>query len=402
MRSRLRVLHVISSVSRVRGGPSVTVRNTAKALLKRGIDVDIVTTDDDGDDRRLDVRTDAFVETEGHRIHYFPRQFRRYCASLPLAAWMRRNVRDYDIVHTHGLFSFAPLTAAWAARACGVPYVMRPAGVLDTWGMKNKSAFVKKTSLRLVDGPLLAGASAVQFMTDLEQRRAADLGLPTRPVVLPVGFDFNLQGEEPDQPIEDPGIDGRRVVLYIARIHKIKCVDVLLRAFAGLPHPDSTVLLIAGDGERSLVNELRSLAQELGLGSRVKWLGFASGARKRWLLSHATVFTLPSASENFGIAVVEAMNAGLPVVVTSGCGLAGLVQSAGAGLVTDGSVEALRSCLRRLLDDEPLRAAMGAAGRRAVDRELTLDAFGTRLEGLYDSILKNGDRRAPPAHAPGA
>ena len=393
MAGRLRILQVISSISGVRGGPSVAVRNIAKALQRRGLEVDIATTDDDGDDRRLDVPLDRFMPLEGQRVRYFPRQFRRYCASYPLQSWLCRHIRDYDVVHAHGLFSFAPVTAAWRARAAGVPYIMRPAGVLDTWGMTNKSRLMKKTSLALVDGPLLAGAAAVHFMTDLEQRRAADLSLTIRPVVLPLGFDLQRE-ETPPQPLAALHAEGERVVLYVARIHKIKCVDVLLRAFASLPAELAAVLWIAGDGDRSLLGELQALAAQLGLGARVKWLGFADAALKRSLLARASVFALPSASENFGVAVVEAMHAGLPVVVTQGCGLASMVESAGAGVVTDGSVEALRDALQRLLIDSALSRSMGAAGRRVVERELSLDAFGARLEGLYRSVLSPGVQKA--------
>lgn len=390
MPEALRILHVISSISRVRGGPSVAVRNIAKALQRRGVEVDVATTDDDGDDRRLAVPVDRFVDFEGQRVHYFPRQFRRYCASYPLQAWLRDHVDDYDVVHVHGLFSFAPVTAAWHARAAGVPYVMRPAGVLDTWGMTNKSRLVKKTSLRLLEGPLLANAAAVHFMTDLELSRASELRLPIKPIVLPLGFDFGSQPTPPELPGE-LALEGKRVILYVARIHKIKCVDVLLRAFAGLRSEGQAVLLIAGDGDRGLVGELQALAAELGLGERVRWLGFANGPLKRALLERATVFTLPSASENFGVAVVEAMHAGLPVVVTRGCGLASLVQAAGAGLVTDGSIEALRDALERILADASLRNSMSAAGRQVVQRELSLDAFGARLEELYRSLLPAGE-----------
>lgn len=388
MSGTLRILQVISSISPARGGPSVAVRNIAKALYRRGIEVDIATTDDDGDDKRLDVALDRFVDMEGQRVRYFPRQFRRYCASYPLQSWLHRHVGEYDVVHAHGLFSFAPVTAAWHARAARVPYIMRPAGVLDTWGMTNKSRLIKKTSVRLVEGPLLAGAAAVHFMTDLELRRASELRLPIKPVVLPLGFDFGtsrVAAAAPLAGIEDRGLEGKSVIAYIARIHKIKCVDVLLRAFAGL---DSTaVLLIAGDGERALVSDLQALGDRLGLGERVKWLGFADSAQKRHILSRATLFALPSASENFGVSVIEAMHAGLPVVVTRGCGLASLVEAAGAGLVTDGSVEALSHALQRLLGDAALRRSMAAAGRHVVERELSLDAFGARLEALYRSIL---------------
>jgi glycosyltransferase involved in cell wall biosynthesis len=394
--SALRVLHVISSLSRLRGGPSVVVHNMLEALGRRGVAADAVATDDDGGAARLDVPLDRFVEFDGQRVRFFPRQTQKYAFSAPLRRWLRANIGGYDIVHTHELFTFAPLAAARLARAARIPYVMTPHGALDTWGMRNKSRLIKATSIRLVEGPLLASAAAVNFMTALEQSRAAGHRLSFRPIVLPVGIvDSSQQQESTSEPIEALIGERRRVLLFLARIHPIKCADALLRAFAGLEDRES-VLVIAGGGDPSLLDSLRHLAAELGIDERVKWLGFTGGAGKRWLLSRATLFVLPSVSENFGIAAVEAMQAGLPVVVTAGCGLADFVTRHGAGIVTDGSVAALRSALATLLASHELARGMGEAGRRAARQELSLDAFGERLETSYRR-LREGD--ALPAYA---
>lgn len=390
----MRVLHVISSMSQLRGGPTVSMHNLLKALRRKGITADLVTTNDDGDTACLDVPLDRFVDVKGERVRYFPRQTLKYAFSAPLLPWLVRNVRAYDLVHTHGLFSFPPLAAAWCARAAGIPYIMRPAGVLDTWGMKNKSRIVKSTSVRLVESPLLQAAAAVHFTTPLEQARAADLSLPIRPVVLPTGVEMD-ESADSAEPAEGLTAPGTRIVLFLARIHPIKCVDILLRAFAGLDDRDSCLrLVIAGDGDPALVAELKRLGKELRLGDRVRWVGFTSGARKRWLLAHADVFVLPSASENFGIAVVEAMNAAAPVIVTQGCGLADFVGQWKAGVVTDGTVESLHAALTQMLSDETLRLAMGQSGQRAARQELSLDAFGTRLESLYRAVLADRTNRA--------
>ncbi len=388
MESSLRVLHVISSMSRLRGGPSVSMHNMLKALRRRGIVAEVVATNDDGRDARLDIPLDRFVDVDGERVRYFPRQTTKYEFSAPMLRWLRTHIRRYDIVHTHGLFGFAPLAAAWCARAASVPYIMRPAGVLDTWGLRNKSRLVKALSLRLIEGPLLCSAAAVHFTTPLEQARAAELSLPIRPIVLPTGVDMDASAEELlAQPPDAPALDGKRMILYLARIHPIKRVDVLLRAYAALDERRSAALVIAGDGDAGLVGHLKQLAAELGLGNDVHWIGFANGELKRWLLSRAALLVLPSASENFGMAVVEAMNAARPVIVTTGCGLADFVDRHGAGLVTDGSVEALLAAMAELLGNERRRVTMGEAGRAAAQRELSLDAFGARLESLYCSVL---------------
>jgi glycosyltransferase involved in cell wall biosynthesis len=394
MAAALRVLHAIPSISPVRGGPSVGVRNITDALRRRGIEVDVLTTDDHGPDQRLGLAPGTVERLNGQRVRYFPRQTSRYGLSLPMLGWLRRHTRDYDLVHTHGMFSFVPLAAAWHARAAGVPYIMRPAGVLDSWGMKNKSAIVKRTSVRFIEGPLLRAAAAVHFMTDLERERAAHLGIGLRSVVVPLGFDFAATGSASAAP-DELQAGGKPVVLYLSRLHPVKRVDLLLRAYASLPQRADVVLAIAGDGEARFVAGLKALAVELGIGDAVRWLGFASGARKQRLLSAATVFVLPSASENFGVAVIEAMHAGAPVIVTEAAGIAQLVSTSGAGLVTNGSLESLQAALARLLADAALRAALGRAGRLAVQRELSLDVFGARLEGLYRSLLEPIAARVP-------
>jgi glycosyltransferase involved in cell wall biosynthesis len=387
MRRALTVLHVIGSISPERGGPTGAVRTMMSALARRNIRVDVIATDDDGDTRRLDVPHGQFVPMDGQRVRYFPRQTLNYELSLPMERWLRRNVRDYDIVHTHGLFAFPPLAAAWCARRARIPYVMAPHGVLDSWGIKNKSTLVKTTSIRLVEGPLLRAAAAIHFMSDLEAARAAELELGIRPAVLPLGFDFAAAGAEEPQPIEALADSSKPVILFLSRIHPVKRLDVLLRAFASLPEREAALLAIAGDGEPSLVASLKHLSSELGIDGHVHWLGFVAGRPKQWLLSRATVFVLPSASENFGVAIVEAMHAEVPVVVTRGAGLAGFVDTAQAGLVIDDSVDSMRDALARLLADATLRREMGQAGRRAVDQHLSLDAFGSRLESLYRAVL---------------
>jgi glycosyltransferase involved in cell wall biosynthesis len=383
----LTVLHVIPSISPERGGPTGAVRTMMKALARRNIQVDVATTDDDGDTRRLAVPHGRFVSLDEQRVCYFPRQVLKYSLSYPLARWLSRNVRGYDLVHTHGLFTFPPLAAAWYARKARVPYVMAPHGVLDSWGIKNRSPAVKNTSIRLVEGPLLRAASAIQFMSDLEADRAAQLALGFRPAVLPLGFDFEAASEEPSRPIGPLAQSGKPVILFLSRIHPVKRLDVLLHAFASLPERESLLLAIAGDGEPALVASLKQLATTLGIDANVRWLGFVAGGVKNWLLSRATVFVLPSASENFGVAIVEAMHAGVPVVVTRGAGLARLVNETRSGVVIDDSVESMRGAIARLLADEGLRHEMGQAGRRAVDQHLSLDAFGARLESLYRSVL---------------
>jgi glycosyltransferase involved in cell wall biosynthesis len=133
----MRVLHVIPSVSPVHGGPSRAILDMERALAERGIEVTTVTTNDDGNSRTLPVLCSEPVATPYATRWYFPRTTLFFKVSIRLAQWLRANVADFDVVHAHALFSFAPIASAFIARQAGVPYVLRPLGVLSRYGMTN-------------------------------------------------------------------------------------------------------------------------------------------------------------------------------------------------------------------------------------------------------------------------
>jgi len=148
--ARFRVLHVIPSIGPLRGGPSVAVRTMAEGLASHGLTVDVVTTDDNGP-QRLAVPLGRPVLHNGVTYRYFPRQIKFYTVSWALLKWLVLNLRKYDAVHIHGLFSFASTAGALCAAYYDVPYVVRPLGVLNAWGIRNRRPFLKKLSLNLLE-----------------------------------------------------------------------------------------------------------------------------------------------------------------------------------------------------------------------------------------------------------
>ena len=160
----MRVLHVIPSLSPSQGGPSFALPAMARALSMQGVEVDVVTTDDDGPGKCLaGVALGQAVIREGFRVFYFPKQTEFYKVSLPLRRWLRAHVREYDVVHVHTVFSFATLAAGRAAARARVPFIVRPLGVLNRWGMVNRRRWLKSLSFRMLDKPVLDKAAALHF-----------------------------------------------------------------------------------------------------------------------------------------------------------------------------------------------------------------------------------------------
>ena len=142
----MRVLHVIPSISPLNGGPSVALLALAGALVGRGGEVDVATTDDHGD-VHLEVPFGKPVVRDGVRYFFFRRQSKFYTVSGGLAAWLIRHVTQYDLVHIHGLFSFPSVFTAMVAKLSGIPYVVQPHGTLGRWGFAQRHPYMKRSSL---------------------------------------------------------------------------------------------------------------------------------------------------------------------------------------------------------------------------------------------------------------
>jgi glycosyltransferase involved in cell wall biosynthesis len=382
----MKVLHVIPSLGPLRGGPSFVLPVVAEGLAARGMTVEVAATDDNGAEERLPVPLGQPLRQRGVTYWYFPRQTRFYLASLPLTRWLWRNMRAYSLVHIHALFSYASNAAAWIARARGVPYIIRPLGLLNRYGMERRRPWLKAASFRLCERPLLEHAAAVQYTTEQERAEAEALGFAARPVIIPNPVDAPVAAEPGRFRARHPAIQGKLLVLFLSRIDEKKGLDLLIPAFAQLrcQAPEAR-LAIAGSGPETLVGRLKQQAADLGVARQVLWLGFVEGQAKAELLRDADIFVLPSYSENFGVAVVEAMQQGIPVVVSDQVGLHREIAAHQAGLVTPCEVGALSETLIRLALQPDTRGMLAERGRAFAMRFATAEVCA-KLQELYQRV----------------
>jgi glycosyltransferase involved in cell wall biosynthesis len=379
----------------LRGGPSFVLRTLAQGLAAAGCEVEVACTDDNGP-RRLPPPVSRPVREDGIPFWYFPRQLGFYTVSLPFWPWIRGAARRFDLIHIHALFSYCPTVAALAARQSAVPYIVRPLGVLNQWGVANRRPRLKQLSLRYLEGPIIAGAAAMHFTSELERQEAARLGYPfysaviPNPVVLPravkrSGF---LRSRYPE-------LRDKVVLLFLSRVDRKKGLDLLFPAVAGLRRAGLPVaLVIAGSGEAAYMAEARELQRQAGLGEEaVVWMGFVEGDEKVATLDDSDIYVLPSYSENFGVSVVEAMARELPVVVSDQVALHTDVGPAQAGLVTSCQVAPLMDSLSRLAASAGLRQQMGRNGA-VLSQRFTPAAVASEMMKLYRYVVS---RRETPA-----
>ena len=379
----MNILHVIPGVARRYGGPTQAIFELCRALQREDLEVEICTTDSDGPNR-LPVKVNTPVEYEGVRCHFFRREWTetfQYSPSMKL--WLDQNVARYDLVHIHAIFSHALPAAANACCQHGIPYIVRPAGSLEPWCIRQKPvrkwvawhAFVHRA---------LSHAAAIHYTTEQERVGTESAFGLQRGIVVPNGVPEHLaQATRP--PSEKPP-----TLLALSRIHPKKGLDLLLRVFIELKTQGQLIgwrLIIAGDGERRYVEHLQNLARGTAAEPFVEWTGWLESDTKLSAMRKASLFVLSSHQENFGIGVLEAMACGTPVLVSRHVGLATEIQEARAGWVVGLDAAGLRDGLIEACGADDELEQRGVAARRLVRERFTWPRIAAEWTSRYETIL---------------
>lgn len=393
MNKPLRILQIIPSVSLVYGGPSQMVLGLSKALAEQGVAVTILTTDSNGDVGQppLDVPCDRPISQDGYQIrHFHCSPFRRYKFSLGLLQWLAKHGREFDLAHIHALFSPVSSLAAAVARHQQLPYILRPLGTLDPADLQKKRQ-LKQLYAALLERPNLKGAAAIHFTSDQEAKISERFGTMSRDIVLPLGVQPVVQNSQAGQAVRARyGIPGDRpIILFMSRLDPKKGFDLLLPALQQLAAEGQFHFVLAGSNSQNPAYERQIYAQiqQSALAERTAIAGFVSGEDKAALLQAADLFVLPSYYENFGIAVAEAMVAGVPVVISDQVYIWDQIQQAEAGWVSPCTVSGLVEQLRLALADGAERQRRGENAKAHALKNYSWEAIAHQMIETYRQIL---------------
>lgn len=378
----MKVLHVIPSTAARDGGPAVAIREMTAALARAGTDVSVATTDADGPREHLAVPLGRPVRDGGVTYWFFARTTPgEWKLSVGLFRWLLAHAAEFDVVHVHAIFSFATLAACRTAKHAGVPYVLRPLGTLDPWSLQQKR-WKKRIYYRLLERQHLTAAAAIHATSDSEREGVRLLGFGEKVRVVRLGVpvvEVGTRGRERARPLR---------LLFLSRLHPGKGIPLLLQALRDLRRAGTQVeLTIAGSGPAPYREELEALSAALGLGPAVvRFVGHVAGETKRRLLAEADAFVLPSSHENFGIAVAEALAAGLPVVISDQVGIAADVTAADAGRVVPLAVEPLAKAIDEIARDNVGRLRMGQNAMALARQHYSWEHAAQELQLLYGDV----------------
>lgn len=381
----MKILQVISYFTPKRGGDVNICYNLSKELSKLGHEVTIVTTDFEYDlnyARSLkDVEVIPFRRVANLGLFLY---------TPHLGGWLRSNISRYDVIHLHNFRSYQSAIVCKYAKEFNVPYIIQPHGtlprIIERKNLKQLYDIVWGNDIRRHASKLIAVSRS-----EAEQFRQAGVS-EEKISLIPNGVDHASFTALPlmGQFREQYGIHEKHIILYVGRIHKIKGIDFLIRAFNSFIQTwtgdDVTLIIVGPDGGYQSV--LEGLVEQLGLSDKVRFIGFMSPLAAAY--QDADVLVYPSTYEIFGLVPFEALLCGTPVIVTDDCGCGELIKEAECGYLAHyGDVAGLAEALRFALEHPDVNKRMVEAGRRYIEEHLAWESVARQVAAVYEDCTSS-------------
>ncbi|MCM8799930.1 MAG: glycosyltransferase [Candidatus Omnitrophica bacterium] len=388
----MKILHVIPALAYGFGGPTQAVLDICKGLVKYGQDVTIFTTNADIN-KKLDVSLDREFNLDGIKIFYFPVSFlKHYKFSYLFFKNIKKTIKNFEIIHIHSLFQFPSLVSSYYAQRFNLPYIIRPLGQLDPFLLK-RHRIRKVLYLNLIERRNLKSASYIHFTSEEERRLALKTGIKFNSFVLPLGIDLERFTSLPAYGSfrqHYPELEGKKIILFLGRISFKKGLDILVEAFYRLCMVrDDLYLVIAGPDDEGYSKIVKRLIKKRNILDRVIFTGMLLGEDKLSVLRDSDIFVLPSYSENFGLAIVEAMACGLPVVISDKVNISSDIKDREAGIVIKPEVSSLYEGLKKALEDDKIFLRIKENSKILVQEKFNIDKIIPNLIDIYKSLIKN-------------
>jgi glycosyltransferase involved in cell wall biosynthesis len=381
----LKILQLVHTLDPSVGGVAAAVLALSRGLARRGHKLDIVVLDDSASPWLVDIALP---------IHALGAGLTSYRYSSKLLPWLKKQGRDYDRVIVNGIWQYLSF-AAWRRYAgSSIPYYVFPHGMLDPWF---KETFPLKHLKKWLYWPwaeyrVLRDAAAVIFTSEEERSQArksfwlyrcrekvSPLGVEAPPISSNAKLEFLSRY---------PQLQNTRIFLFLGRLHPKKGCDMLLEAFAQMRSNDSISLILAGPDQVGWESDLRRQVTRLNLTNRVVFTGMLEGSMKQGAFANAEAFVLPSHQENFGISVVEALAASVPVLVSNRVNIWREIEADRAGYVESDDLAGTTRLLQNWIGTAPAeREMVRQNARRCFEQRFEVDrAVDSLLQILNEPL----------------
>jgi len=371
-------LQVLSHLSPQHGGIAVSVPQLARATEAQGShECPIVGFCDPGELEQIPADNRV-----GVRI--FPPGRMRWVMDANLRKNLKNTVSAASGIHIHGIWETHCAMAAASARAAKRPYIISAHGMLEPWALRHKR-LKKALYAALVETRVMQRAACLRALTVDEVDDYRSLGLTTPVAIVPSGVEVPSAASADLFRAKYPKLAGKRIVLFLGRIHHKKGLHILLQAWARIKrHVGDMHLVIAGPDSENTLAALERMTDELKLRSSVTFAGMLTGDAKWSAFAAANLLVLPSYSEGFSIAVLEALGMGVPVLVSAQCHIREVAVH-DCGWVIQPKLGELEAALEEFRDLSSNRAAqMGERGKALARQRFDWSVVGKQMAQVYD------------------
>lgn len=369
------IVQVISSIANEASGPSYSVVRLSESLINQGLDTTLACLDW------------GFIGSPPSFLKAFPLSWgpRKLGRSTSMEKWLSQTTASGSVklIHNHSLWMMPSVHSSRVARKYECPFVFSPRGNFSEWAF-NSGSYAKKIFWPLLHKKKVDVATCFHATSNSEYNDIRKFNFQQPVAIIPNGIDI---------PINKPrSTSSKRTLLFLSRIHPIKGLDNLLRAWKVLfkLYPEWE-LKIVGPDNRGYLKKMQDMASDLNL-QRIEFTGPLFGKAKQDVYQKAELFVLPTHSENFGIAVAEALAAGTPAIVTKGAPWGGLVEN-NAGWWIEIGIDPLVACLEKALScSRNDLYLMGQNGRQWMKRDYSWTIIGQQMAEAYQWVINGGTK----------
>ena len=383
----IKVCHVVESLDNTYGGPARSIPSLCVPLQSMNVENSIHSVD------AVSGSSNDIVDRNSlDWIRYEPRgpRLARFSANLmSLGDYVKAN--GVDIIHLHSLWTYPSYVALQVAKKLDLPLILSARSNLYQASLK-RSPLRKSIVKRLFVNELLGHVSCIHATSDEEAAEIDFLKLGRKIVVVGNGVSAEEFNQLPAKNISRERFDipeDRLVVLFFSRVHPRKGLHRFVNAWRSVANEFPEVdLLVAGPNEDSTYFEaINKSVRDSGLEARFRYAGMLSGEARLEAFSAADLFVLPSDFENFGMAVAEALAAGLPVITTHGTPWS-VIQEVSAGWWVDPDETNLREALVDAIRSRSMLPEMGERGREMVKDQFGWKEAARKMLSVYEQVIK--------------
>ncbi len=375
----MKVLNVNMSLDPITGGGTAErTFQISLSLVKAGIECTVLTTD-------LGLTAERIKALDRVNVIALPCLLKRFYISRFSYSEIKKIVEAADIVHLMGHWTFMNALVYLAAHSLNKPYVVCPAGALPIYG---RSKFIKKLYNWVIGSKIIRNANGHIAIAVNEINQFQDYGVEVNKIsIIPNGInveDFQATDTADFRKKYDLGNDP--FILFMGRLNSIKGPDLLLHAFCNVKERLQDCHLVFAGPDGGMLVELKKMAVEFDVDSRVHFLGYLGGADKSQAYHAADLLVIPSRQEAMSIVVLEAGITGTPVLLTDQCGFNDVASISG-GQVVSASVDGLQKSLIEILRDPAKLESMGASLKKYTCKHFTWDSVIKKYLDLFTRIL---------------